>query len=70
MRGQMMPEGMMCNVFPILYILFTGTKVNSVRAKIRQCIIPLEKSVVFVSLPLFGIPEAYLCPNIKNRLYG
>ncbi len=25
---------------------------------------------VFVSLPLFGIPEAYLCPNIKNRLYG
>jgi len=50
--------------------LVTAAKIGHEPAKIRQCIIPLEKSVVFVSLPLFGIPEAYLCPNIKNRLYG
>lgn len=61
---------MMFNVFSILYLLFSETKVNGVRAKIRQQIISLEKSEVFVTLPLFGIPEAYLCTNIKNRLYG
>mgnify|MGYP004635614453 CR=1 FL=1 len=61
---------MMFNAFSILYLLFSETKVNGVYAKIRQQIISLEKSEVFVTLPLFGIPEAYLCTNIKNRLYG
>lgn len=70
MRGQMIPEGMMCNVFPILYVIFTGTKVNGVRAKIRQRIISHEKSDVLVSLPLFGIPGAYLCTINKNNQYG
>ncbi len=34
---------MMFNVFSILYLLFSETKVNGVRAKIRQQIIPSKK---------------------------
>ena len=31
---------------------------------------PSTGSEQYCFRPLFGIPEAYLCPNIKNRLYG
>ena len=36
MRGQMFPEGMMCNVFPILHVLFLQTKLKRVTAKVWQ----------------------------------
>lgn len=62
----MIPEGMMCNVFSILYVLFTGTKVNGVRAKIRQRIISHEKSEVFVSLPLFAFQELTFAPLTRT----
>ena len=51
-------------------VRFTGTKVNGARAKIRQRIISHEKSEVLVSLPLFGIPGAYLCTINKNNQHG
>lgn len=36
MLDQMLPEGVMCNVFPILHVLFLQTKLKRATAKVWQ----------------------------------